>query len=172
MTTNLVISNKLLSLRGRMQITDSSDHLLYEAKGEFALLSPTWRINKGVKQVATIRKKILSIAPTWCVDGNLGTFIIKRKLLSFKRKYNVIGGPFDGALISGNTWDWKFEINHGNESVAKASGKILTMSDRHNIEVIKGGNEAELITVIAMVTLHLERSSETNNRASSRRSRR
>jgi uncharacterized protein YxjI len=163
MVTNLVISNKLLSLRGRMNITDLSDQLMYEAVGEFAFLSPTWRISKGAEQVATVRRKILSFVPTWNINSDIGEFAIKRKLFSFTRKYNVLGGPFSGVLISGNIWDLKFNISNGSETIARATSKILTLRDRHNIEVIKSGKEAELMTVIAMVTLHLERKSETED---------
>lgn len=164
MTTKLVINNKLLSVRGRMNITDQSDQIMYDARGEFAFFSPTWRINKGVEQVATVRRKILSFVPTWNINGDLGEFAIKRKIFSFTRKYNVLGGPFNGTLISGNIWDMKFNISNGLETIASATGKILTIRDRHNIEVIKSGKEAELMTVIAMVTLHLERKSENEDR--------
>ncbi|XOV77968.1 MAG: hypothetical protein ACFHVJ_13565 [Aestuariibacter sp.] len=163
MPTNLVISNKLLSLRGRMEITDENGILLYDAVGELALFSPTWRITKGQEQVASVKRKTFSFAPTYFVKSKLGDFVIKRKVFSLSRRYHILGGPFNGAVISGNLLDLKFNINHGTQTLARASGNVLSLRDRHNIEVTSTQPEAELMTVIAMVTLNLDKKSDSSS---------
>ena len=41
MPRQLILSPALLSLRGRVAITDGAQQPRYEARGEFALLTPT-----------------------------------------------------------------------------------------------------------------------------------
>jgi uncharacterized protein YxjI len=153
----LSIANTLLSVRGRMQITDERGSSIYEAKGELALLSPTWRISRSEQEVATVRRKILSWPPTWMVHCGLDDFLIKRKLLSWTRQYYARGGPYDGALIKGSLWDMSFEVLHGVNTVAVATAKILSLRDRHNIEIFGKEERDELFVVVAMVVLHLDR---------------
>ncbi|MEK8051237.1 hypothetical protein AACH10_13385 [Ideonella sp. DXS22W] len=154
MPRQLSIANKLLSLRGRMEIADGQGNQAYEARGEFSLLSPTWRITGEGREVAQVRRKIFAWVPTWVVCGELGEFKVKRKLLSWTRQYYAVGGELDGAIIKGNLFDLRFEVQLGEETIARATGRILTLRGRHNIEVI---GQPELFVVIAMVILHLDR---------------
>ena len=43
----LNVANKLLSLRGAITLSDEHDQQVFEAKGEFAFLSPTWRLYRA-----------------------------------------------------------------------------------------------------------------------------
>lgn len=106
------------------------------------------------------------MAPTWIVGGTLGDFVIKRKLLAWARKYYVKGGIYDGAIISGNLWDLKFEICTNARVIAQAKGKILTLRDRHNVELLIDSDQNELFVVISMIVLQLERKSEAAERNS------
>jgi uncharacterized protein YxjI len=156
----LSIANKLLSIRGQMDITDEQGHQVYEAKGELALLSPTWRIRGGSTELARIRKKIFCLAPTWEVEGMAGDFHVKRKIFSWTRKYYVVGSDLHGAVIKGGLFDLSFEILKDQHTIARASGKILSLRDRHNVEIL--GKE-ELFVVIAMVILHLDRKDDRSS---------
>jgi uncharacterized protein YxjI len=162
----VIISNKLLSILGRMSITDESGAERYDARGGFAFFRQTWRIHRDSREVAAIRRKILSWASTWNITSELGHFSIRRKIFSWRHRYRVIGGPFDGAAIVGNLWDLNFAIACREESIARATGTLLTLRDRHTIEILKDGDAAELFTVITMVTLHLDRRDEKKRRRS------
>lgn len=153
----LSIANKLLSLRGRMEITDEHGSLAYEAKGELALIAPTWRIHSNGEELAAVRRKIFSISPTWIVQCGPERFQIKRKFWSWTRQYRTIGGTYDGAIIKGNIWDLSFKVLRNQDTLATATGKILTLRDRHNIEIF---GEGELFVVIAMVVLQLDKRDE------------
>jgi len=154
MSRVLSIANKLLSLRGRMEIADEQGAPAYEAQGEFALFSPTWRISRNDQEVATVRRKIFAWVPTWVIECGAESFLIKRKLLSWTRQYHAVGGTYDGAVVKGNIWDLSFRVSRASATLATASGKILTLRDRHNVEIF---GEGELFVVIAMVVLQLDR---------------
>jgi uncharacterized protein YxjI len=160
----LTITNRLLSIRGRMAIVDDSGQTAYEAHGSFALLRPTWRISKGSREVASIRRKIVSFTSTWKIKGELGTFVIRRKLFAWRHRYKAIGGPFDGATLNSNIWDLQFVIRYRDAVLAHASGTLLTLRDRQTIHVALEGDAAELFTVIAMVALHLDHRDEKRRR--------
>lgn len=166
MSSVLSISNKLMSFRGRMLINDDREQALYEACGEFALFCPTWTVSKQGNIVATIKSKFWSWSPTWIIKSDFGDFIIKRKLLSWVRNYQVIGGNYDGATIIGNFWDLKFNISHNGKCLASAKGKIMSIRDTHNIHV-HGDDNDELFTTIVMVALHLDRKNEQSSASNS-----
>jgi uncharacterized protein YxjI len=147
-----------------MAIVDDSGQPAYEAHGSFALFRPTWRISKGSLEVATIRRKILSWTSTWKIKGELGAFTLRRKLWAWRHRYKTIGGPFDGAILESNLWDLKFVIAYRDTVIARAAGTLLTLRDRQTIEVLQEGDAAELFTVIAMVTLHLDHRDEKRER--------
>lgn len=159
MTRVLSMANKLLSLRGRLEVSDDAGALAYEARGEWAWLSPTWRLYQGPREFATVRRRLLAWSPTWEVGGELGDFLLRRRWWSWTRQYHVLGGPHDGALLKGSFFDYSFELTQGGTLLARAQGKLLTLRDRHQIEVL-GGDER--LVIIAMVVMQLERRDEAS----------
>lgn len=157
MSRILSVANKLLSIRGAIDITDGEGNLAYRGKGQFALISPKWRIYRADSLVGTVRRRILAWAPTWDISGELGAFTIKRKRLSLTRQYYAVGGPAHGATMTGNLWDFKFHVSRAGETLAKARGRLLTMRDRHDVEVFA---QPELFVVFAMLVLQMERRDE------------
>ena len=161
----LSVANQLLSLKGCIRITDENDALAYEARGEWAFLSPTWRVFTGenVDDVpnATIRKRIFSWVPTWDIDAGTGLFQIRRKVFSWTRQYYAVGGEYDGAIIKGNIWDLKFAITHHSRTLATAAQKIFTFRDRHSVEI---PGEGEWFVVMAMLVMQIDRRMEQSKR--------
>lgn len=162
MSRMLSVANKLLSLRGAIDISDGRGDVAYRAKGAFALLSPTWRLYRADAQVGTIRKRVLSFRPTWVITGELGEFLIRRKVFAIRRRYYAVGGPRDGAIVAGNFLDLRYSVTSGDETLAQAKGRLLTMRDRHDIEVLA---EPELFVVFALVVLQLDRRDEKRRAA-------
>jgi len=161
MSRVLSVTNKLLSLRGGINITDGRGELAYYAKGSFSLLSPTWRIYRGEQLVGSIRKRIFALRSTWDVQGELGVFKIKRTFFSFRRRYYAVGGALDGAIVTGNLFDLQFNVSRGGDTLAKAQGHLLTIRDRHEVEILA---EPELFVVFVMIVLQLDRR-DANRRA-------
>jgi uncharacterized protein YxjI len=106
----------------------------------------------------------VSFTSTWKIKGELGTFVIRRKLFAWRHRYKVIGGSFDGATLNSNIWDLQFVIHYRDAVLAHASGTLLTLRDRQTIHVALEGDAAELFTVIAMVALHLDHRDEKRRR--------
>ncbi len=80
MTRVLHISNKLLSLRDRIEIFDDAGTVIYScSRGPF-FSSRSFFVNAGETEVARIKRKLFSWAPTWLVEGKAGDFAIRSRL--------------------------------------------------------------------------------------------
>ncbi len=156
----LSVANKLLSLRGAITFTDEHDQIVFEARGEFAFFSPTWRLYQGANQLASVHKKRFSWVPTWEIKSVLGNFVVKRSIWTWTRKYRVIGGQMDGAAIRGSLFDFNAEILVKDRLIAKAHVKILTLRDRYNVELLDPSDDSVLFTAIAMVVLRLDKKAD------------
>lgn len=155
MAKYLSVSDKLLSLRGRMAITDQAGNPAYDAEGEFALIYPEWSIKKNGRVVGTVCRKFFAFRPTWRVSCGFGVFHIVRKLLSFTESFVVEGGPYDGAEVQGRLISRNFDINHDGRTIACATGSLISLRDSYSVEVVDDGQHAEIFTVCAMVTHHI-----------------
>lgn len=162
MSRVLSVARKWFSLKGEIHIHDEQGALAYHATGEFGPLVPTWRIARDGRVVASIRKKPWSWSPTWEIDGDLGAFQIERKALSWTRQYRAVGGPLDGALATGSLSDLQLEIRRGLDVLARASGQLLSMDDRHRVEVV---GEDELFVAVVMVVLLMDRAQQSASMA-------
>jgi uncharacterized protein YxjI len=158
MAKSLTVSTRVISLFGRIDITDENGQLCYYAKGEFSLLRRRWRIYRGDDQeIAQMIHKRFAIRPTFLVSGMLGDMVLQRKFFSLKREYWVTGGPYDGAWFKGNILDLAFTINHNDRLIAKAAEKLISIRDTHRIDIHDGNENDELFTVIAVVAMQLEK---------------
>lgn len=154
MTRALFVSRQWLSIKGQIDLTDDAGALVYRATGEFGPVVPTWTIARGDEVVARVRKRPMAWSPSWEVEGGLGAFEIRRKLLSWTRHYDTLGGPYDGAVATGSLSDLRFEIRRGAQPLARATGQLLSMDDRHRVEVT---GEHEPFVAIALVVLLMDR---------------
>ena len=162
MARTLCASNKLLSLRGRILITDTSENVAYEGKGEFSFF-PTWRLYESGKDIATIKRKIFAWSPTWKIESTIGPFTIKRKIWAMVRRYSIVGGKYHKAELRGNFFDHKFTISKDQNRNAHATKKLLTLRDRHSIEIKENTKEAEIFVAITMIVMLLGNREYRNN---------
>ena len=157
MSKTLVLAERVLSIRGRVGITDEQGQQCSEGRGDFSLLHTRWRIFRDTDEVALIKKKFFALRPTFRVSGELGEFVMQRKLLSLRRHYRVIGGTYDGAIFSGGIFDLNFKIEHNGKLLAQAQEKLVSLRDKHRLEVLSDDRHDELFTVIAMVVMQMEK---------------
>lgn len=156
----LHIARKLMSLLGKIQITDDDDHVLYAANGRWGWFSKPWTIHQDQREIATLRRKLWTFTPIWHVDGVDGSFSLRGKLWSWRRKVTVAGGPFDGAVLQGSLLDMNFELNHQGRVLARAQSELLTIRTRHSIVLLDATPQAQRLTAILMIHLLVEKGEE------------
>ena len=82
----LHIARKLLSLLGKIEITDEAGNVLYESRARWGWLSQPWSITQDGLEVATVTRKLYSFTPVWNVATNEEHFILRGKLWSQRRR--------------------------------------------------------------------------------------
>jgi uncharacterized protein YxjI len=152
----LNVADKLLSLGGRMSITDEAGQPLYDAGREFAWISPAWRIVQRGLEVARIRRVILAWPAAWEVKCEFGSFRIERDLYSGTGGYWVNGGPFDKAEVRGRLLSDNLSISHGERTLASARAALLSLRGGYSVELADDDKLLELLTAIVMVTHHMD----------------
>ena len=157
----LHIARKLLSLLGKIQITDDDDNVIYQAAAQWSWFNQPWRITQNEREVAMVKRKLLAFAPTWYVRTTDENFELRGKLWSWRRQVTVLGGRYDGAVLRGGLWDMGFELSRQGQVIARAQAKVLTLRTRHSIELLDASPQAELLTVILMTTLVEQKSEES-----------
>lgn len=156
LSKTFTIYNKLLSVRDRMVIMDFSGGQIASAQKQFFSWRETWHVDAGEDKLR-LRRKLLALMPRWLVDGDLGEFSIRRKWAFFRRRYRIIGGPFDGADLQGNLTDLRMEVTRANKPVLRTRGFVLSMRDRHEVEVFDESPGGVLFAITTMVALLADR---------------
>lgn len=152
---DLKITSELLSLTGRMRVVDTQDAPLYVIARR-SIFSMTYDVEShDGARVASIRRKILAWVPTWIVQGQAGEFVIRRRALSLTTKFDVRGGPYDGAVITGNWTGLRFNIRHSENLLAESKFKIFSLRQEQVIEVKRP--EDVLLSVIALGVVSIDR---------------
>ncbi len=157
----LRISNKLRSLRHRIEVFDDAGTVIYSCS-RASLFSRSFVVIAEQTEVAGIRRKLLSWTPIWLVDGKTGDFATKTRVFSLRRVYDVKGGPFHGAQLRGNLWDVEFMIALGETLVARANKRLISLRDTHAIEVVQDDDASELFSVVAMIVILLHNKQKRN----------
>lgn len=148
--------NKLLSLRARIDFSDSSGTHIASAQKRLISWRTTWDIEIGERRIR-LRRKLLTLLPQWLVDGDLGEFSIRRRWALFRRRYRISGGPFDGVELAGNFTDLRLEATRADRLLLKTRGFILTLRDRHEVEVYDESQAGTLFGITILVALLADR---------------
>lgn len=157
MPRQLMLANALFSLRGRVAISDGTQQPRFQARGEFALFSPTWRLYQGAVLVGSLRRKLLSLRPHWDITLGQERFALRGQLLSWRRHYTVAGGRWHGAQVTGSLLDRSFRIENQGLLLADARVRWLSLSDAQQVQVHADDDASEQFAAMAMLVVQLAR---------------
>lgn len=160
MPRQLILTNALFSLRGRVAIADGAQQPRFQARGEFAVFSPTWRLYQGQVLVGTLRRKLLSVRPHWEVCLGQERFALRGPLLSWRRHYQVVGGRWHGAQVTGSLLDRSFRLEHQGQLLADAKVRWLSLVDAQQVQVHADDDASEQLVAMAMLVVQLARQVE------------
>lgn len=157
----LSMTNKLWSMRERLEIRDESEVIVYVLESRNSWFTPAkWVIFRGSEEAGTFRHKLFSWVPTWHVSGSLGEFKFKKRVFSTKHQIYVEGGPLPDAVVVGNFWGTEFSVLDGDRVLARAQAHMMTIRSQVSIEVL---GEPELFVVFAMFIVQLVRTEQTSS---------
>ena len=131
----LTIKEKLLTMGQEFRITEGKGKTLrFILKDTSWTLSSSWRLTDGEKnEKARVKSIIFSWTKKWKVSGVLGNFYIRKPFFAWNRKYEIIGGPYDGVVIKGDWADTNLEVSLNGEELISAEARFFSSS--HDIYV-------------------------------------
>lgn len=159
----LRLNNKLASLSGTVRVIDQSGERALEIKGR-SWFWPSYAFVRDGVEVARMRRKLLSLMPKWVVTGELGAFTVRRMVALGGRRYAVEGGAFDGAKARGSLLDLSFEVERGGRLLAKARGRILTLTDQHDVDIFENDPQSVLFSLVMVGVMQADRRVESSER--------
>ena len=160
MARTLILKSKLRALLGQIDVSNERGQLVYRAISEWSWTEERWRLDRAGRELIVLQRSWFAWKHIWKVRGVLGEIAIGRNQWSMKRHYIVKGGTYDGIVISGNLWDSSFGIDSPAGPLARASNTLLSLRDRHQVEILD--ENAELLCIVAMVVIKADRSSDVS----------
>ena len=164
---SLFTSTKIFSLHHHIDITDSSERVVYQARSKvISLHDKTDLYNASGKLVAHIEKKIFSFHERHYItmaDGQ--EFELSNEIFHIIKDVTNIEGL--GWCLKGNILGLNFELYDGMGNVIAVIGqKMLSLHDKYCIDIYNREHEEKIVAILVALQ-HMIRDREAANSSSS-----
>ncbi|MFE7427062.1 LURP-one-related/scramblase family protein [Streptomyces sp. NPDC014735] len=129
-----LVDGKAMRLRDTFELKDSEGRVLVEIRQKLFSLRDTMLIERGGEQLATIRRKRLSL------------------LRNHYRVTLVDGTELD---VSGRILDREFAVEYDGELLAQISRRLLTVRDTYGIDIVREDADAALLIAVSVCVIVL-----------------
>ncbi|MFF4178332.1 LURP-one-related/scramblase family protein [Streptomyces sp. NPDC001750] len=129
-----LVDGKAMRLRDTFELKDTEGHVLVEIRKKLFSLRDTMLIERGGEQLATIRRKRLSL------------------LRNHYRVTLVDGTELD---VSGRILDREFAVEYDGELLAQISRRRLTVRDTYGIDIVREDADAALLIAVSVCVIVL-----------------
>ncbi|OKJ26713.1 MULTISPECIES: LURP-one-related/scramblase family protein [unclassified Streptomyces] len=129
-----LVDGKAMRLRDTFELKDSEGRVLVEIHQKLFSLRDTMLIERGGEQLATIRRKRLSL------------------LRNHYRVTLVDGTELD---VSGRILDREFAVEYDGELLAQISRRLLTVRDTYGIDIVREDADAALLIAVSVCVIVL-----------------
>lgn len=149
-----VIREKLFGFGQDSDITDEHGRPVLRVDGKAFRDRLVVRDLDG-REVAEVRRKLVALRPTYEIEvgGHEAATVRKKLFTPFVDRYTVdIPGPDDLELV-GDLFDHDFTVRRGGTVVATVSKAFFTMRDTYGVDV--GPGEDDLLILAAVLALDL-----------------
>jgi uncharacterized protein YxjI len=149
-----VIREKVFGFGRDSAITDEDGRTVLEVDGK-AFRDRLVLREPGGREVAEVKRKLVALRPTYEIEiGGRDAATVRKKLFTpFVDRYVVdIPGPDDLELV-GDLFDHDFTVRRGGTVVATVSKAFLTVRDTYGVDVAAG--EDDLLILSAVLALDL-----------------
>lgn len=146
---SLFTTSKVFTLHHKIDITDSSENVLYHSETKFpSLHDKTDVFDANGNRLAHIEKKLISLHERHFVTMEDGTsFEISNEILHIIKDVTNIEGL--GWQLQGNILGLNFELYDENgEIIAVISQKMLSVHDKYCIDIYKPEHEKAVVAIL------------------------
>ena len=131
----LRVDGKVMSLHNRLVLSDPSGREVGHVHRKLAALRPTYEITFGGKDVAEVRKHLLT---------------------PFGERFTIDVHGADAMEISGDLLDHEFTIGRDGQTVATISKRWLSMTASYAVEVAPGEDVALILASVLALDLAID----------------
>ncbi|GAA1987252.1 LURP-one-related family protein [Isoptericola halotolerans] len=158
----LLVGQKLWSMRGRFDVSNEDDGVVYTVEGSLFQIPKQFTIaDPSGRERARVWKKPVSWQPRFFVEvDGVEVATIEKQFTFFRPRYEIHG---PGLTVSGDFWDMSFEIQKDGVVVGRVDKK-WAFRDKYVIEVERP--EDELLTVGIVLAIDYVKQSEQSAAAS------
>lgn len=155
-----VIRERFFHLGDDFDITDWSGNPVLRVDGKvFSLHDRLVLRDPGGREVAEVRRKLVSLRPTYTISvgGEKAAEVRKHFFTPFHDKFTIdIPGP-DDLEMSGNLLAHEFTVEQGGREVAAVSKRWLTVRDTYAVEIADDADQLLILAAVLALDLAHER---------------
>lgn len=158
-----VIREKVFGFGQDSDITDEHGRTVLRVDGKAFRDRLVLRDLDG-REVAGVKRKLVALRPTYEIEiGGQDAATVRKKLFTpFVDRYTVdIPGPDDLELV-GDLFDHDYTVRRGGTVVATVSKAFFTMRDTYAVDI--AGGEDELLVLASVLALDLAEDRERKGR--------
>jgi Uncharacterized conserved protein len=144
----LVIKEKIISITGKYFIKDREGNDVFEVKGNFGIMKKFKIFDMQQNLIIQIKRKLRFMATFDFVVGDEVVCTAKRKF-SLRPKYNIVGSAGE-YTVSGNIFEWDYDIKKSGAVIATIMKKITLYRDSYVLDI---DDESELPIVLGIAIM-------------------
>ncbi len=155
----LLFKQRMFSWFDSYDIYDEMGNTVYTVKGKLAWGHRLEVYNAYGDHIATLNEKVLTFLPKFeiYIGGNYVGQIVK-EFTFFKPSFSI---DFNGWQVSGDFFQWDYQITYGNFVIATIEKELFHWTDTYTIDV-QNPNDA-LPALLVTLAIDAVKCSQNNN---------
>nr|WP_136252011.1 LURP-one-related family protein [Ningiella ruwaisensis] len=147
------IKQKFFSLSDSFNIEDAHGRTAFTAKGKiFSISSSQTMFDASGREILKIRRKYLSFRPACRIVNSDGSeWLIKKRWWPFWTTRFTIKTPKGELEMTGNLWQYEYEIRRRSELLATVSKALFSFSDSYGIDIYDESLTPQLIALVIVI---------------------
>ena len=151
-----IIREPFLRLGEDSDITDEQGQPVYHVDGKVLTLHDTLIVRDlAGTEVARVRRQLVALRPTYEITSQ-GKEVaeVRKKLLSpFVDRFTIdIPGP-DDLSMTGDLFEHEYTIRRGDQVVATVSKRWLSLTDTYGVDIAPGEDDVLILTSVLALDL-------------------
>lgn len=147
----LLFKQRLFSWFDSYDIFDEAGNSVFTVKGVLALGHCLEIYDNRGNKLGYVKEKVLSFLPKYCLYiGEQYIGEIKKEFTFLKPKFTL---DFNGWRVSGDYWEWDYDVINGNSVIMHASKKIWNFTDTYEIDVVSNRDEDVLYSLMIVLAI-------------------
>lgn len=146
----LLFQQKMFSWFDSYAIYDETGAVVYTVEGKMSWGHKLHILNRFGGHIATVKQVVLTFIPKFeLYEGETYLGCIQKKIRFFKPCFEL---DFNGWSVSGNFFEWDYEIKKASgQTVATIGKELFQFTDTYTIETLEDGDALRALMVVLAI---------------------